>query len=352
MPCRPFAAVLSLPLLVSCAVKPHAVPAFAQVTALACETKLGGCVVADLDTRARGNEIAAVAGDGQVHVVYCDQGTFRGTRALHCAGEMIQCAAGDLDPAHPGDELVLVGAAEGGEDDGGPGVAYYAWCEDGTFRMETLLEDEALIHAVCIGDVDPGRPGLEVVLAGYTQQVFVLSRGVSGWTVERAGTLPGQGKGAAVGMGGAVIACADGSLVRFRKVDGRWNQHLLVRGSHALARVAAGLDAAVVCDNGGNLTLVNGSEIESCHVDGDRLRGAVFSHLLPGSRGIEIGTAGYNGKIYLVQHDATRPGWTITEVGSDSGKLHHVAAGELDGLGPCLVGCGYSGHLIVVHRAD
>jgi len=38
-------------------------------------------------------------------------------------------------------------------------------------------------------------------------------------------------------------------------------------------------------------------------------------------------------------------------VARDSAKLHHLTTGEIDGLGLCLVSCGYSGSVLVINRA-
>ena len=105
---------LGCSLLVACTSRPYAESGWELHVALETQAKLGGCVVADLDPRHAGNEIAVTASTGHV---YCVRrvGTGWATEIIcHQEGEMIQVAAGDLNPEHPGDELICVGAARGG----------------------------------------------------------------------------------------------------------------------------------------------------------------------------------------------------------------------------------------------
>ena len=341
-------ALLCLAASVGCAAATRApIPVWKQTVAMQTDAKLGGCVLADFDPTSPGDEIVVVASDGKTHFIRCSGGSFRSEVAFETPGEMIQVAAGDLDPDHPGAELVVVGALKGGEDDGGPGASYYAWFDGTQWHSEPLFEDDALLHAVAIGDVIPEREGIEILVAGYTQRAHVFWRGDEGFEHEVGATLPGQAKNAAVGAMGALVACADGSLVKVRKSGLTWKTSMVTRSPHPLARLATKGDVIAVCDNGGNMTAVVDGTLRLCHVDSDRLRGAVIAEFDRRFLGDEIATAGYNGAITILGFNERSQSWVATTVARDEDKFHHLGYGNLDGFGPCLVGCGFGGRVVV-----
>lgn len=359
---------------------PHVHPDWLQETAFEAEGKLGGCAVGDFDPSRPGSEIAVVAGDGRVIEVYADPESETGWGHVvlgELPGEAIQCALGDLLPDRPGLELVTVGVAEGTEDDGGAGLAvlWRPGADGDAWTAEPLLEDSALIHAVAIGDVDPARDGNEVLLAGFSGVVHVGgfdAEGAVAW--EERSLAPdgpaepwGNAKGAAVGLGGAVLACDSGALVRLARRDGAWTLDELARWDDApLARVAADADGVLVCANDGVLRyrqVAAGGAVSSttnaARVE-DRLRGAVIADLDPTRAGDEWATADYDGFVHLVRlwererdvHGLRHLGTSDVRIAADDDKFHHLAAGVLGERGTCLVAVGYSGRVIVVSRRD
>jgi len=70
---------------------------------------------------------------------------------------------------------------------------------------------------------------------------------------ESFGTLPGNAKGAAVGLGGVVLACDDGSLCVMRRAQSGWQLEILEKFPSPLARVSARQGRALVCANDGRL---------------------------------------------------------------------------------------------------
>ncbi len=371
-------------------------PDWRQQTAFDAGNKLGGCAIGDFDPSRPGNEIAVVTGDGRVIEVFRDgeRESGWGHEVLGALpGEPIQCAVGDLLPDRPGLELVTAGVARGVEDDPGPGLAVLWWFTGDSPRaggseeqpgismrwsFAKLFEDGALIHAVAIGDVDPERAGNEVVLAGFSGVVNV----VSGLDLATDGslsihseayTLPGGDsesavgnvKGAAVGLGGAVLACDDGALLALRKRGTGWALDELARWKDApLARVMTDADGVLVCSNDGVLRyrqVLRGGAVSSTANAvrrEDRLRGAVIADLDPTRPGNEWATAGYDGGVYVVnltegvrdEHGLRVIASSDFAVARDDDKFHHLAAGDLPGLGTCLVAVGYSGRVIVVSR--
>lgn len=335
------------PLAVSCAATSP--DPWWQETAADLGGKLGGCVVADLDPALPGNEIAVVAGDGGVHLLWRDGHRWRHRRPHNTEGESIQCVAGELLPQQAGEELVALGVATGGEDDGGPGRATaMGITADRETWLKPLIESEALIHAGAMGDLDPGNPGEELAYGGFFGEARLI--GGQG-TPTVLGPLPGNAKGAAVGLGGVVFACDDGSLVLFRRGGAGWRSEVLTRAPDALARVDATAEQVLFCANDGGLRLWQGGSTRLLHRSGDRLRGAVIADLDPAAPGPEYATAGYDGRIVVVR-DAGARNPRVTVVGRDPERFHHLAAGVLPGLGPCLVACGYGGRVVVVGRGS
>lgn len=337
--------LLGLPLgLASCAATPGGHPGWHQEVAAELGGKLGGCVVADLDPALPGNEIAVVGEDGGVHLLWREGGAWRHRRPHTLQGEAIQCVAGDLLPGLGADEVVALGVTLGGEDDGAPGRATaMGLTADRETWLKPLIEAEALIHAGVLADLDPESPGDELAYGGFFGEARLVGRG----RPQALGSLPGNAKGAAAGAEGVVFACEDGSLVRFRRSGaGPWSADLLDQVDGPLARVAADGERVLYCGNDGVLRLWRDGRVRVLHESSDRLRGAVIADLDPTGPGVEFATAGYDGRVLVASLAGEQV--TTTVVGRDGDRLHHLTAGELPGLGPCLVACGYGGRVIVV----
>lgn len=311
-----------------------------QETALEAGQKLGGCVVADLDRSNPGDEIAVVAEDGSVYVATRSGGLWSSTRIAELPGEMIQIAAADVTQEFAGAELFTVGISEGGEDSGGPGALWFHSHAAAGWHSEQIFEDPQLLHAVCIGDIDPDSPGLEVLVAGYSRDVSLLYRVGGAWTPRRVGVLPAEAKGAASDGDWTVVVCTDGSVVRLVSDGDDLELETIGACDDAAARVAVRDGVVLVCANDGALRKIDG-EISVIYQSTDRLRGAVWGEFNPTGAGIEAATAGYDGKVTV------HVGTNVQVIGTDTDKFHHLAAGNIDGLGTALVACGYSGRVLV-----
>jgi len=310
--------------------------------ALAAPAKLNGCAVGDLDPARKGNEIVTVAATGEIFLVYRDGESWKHERIAKAPGEPIQCAIGDVDPAHPGNELVVVGMKAGEEKSDGPGAALVVRRDGDGWTSEVVLETQALIHGVCIGEFDPGRAGNEILCVGFPRTAVVLSRGKAVWT----GELPGAGKTAVAFKGGAAVACQSGALVHVVQRDGTWYVGVLDRAPGGQARIATDGERVLTGRDDGALGLLANGKRADIHKEDQKLRGAVLADFDPRTPGIEAATAGYTGRV-TVLHE-TGDGWKGKTVFTDSGKFHHLTAGELPGLGLALVGCGYSKRLTVI----
>jgi hypothetical protein len=310
--------------------------------------KLSGCAIGDLDPRRPGNEIAAVCGNGEVYVVHRDGDAWKKEVVAHTPGEPIQCAVGDTDPAREGAELVVVGMAAGTEDSGGAGAAHLIWWDGHGWKRKLLFEDTALIHGVCIGDLDAARAGQEILLVGFSNRATMLFREEGAWISETAADLGSAGKTAVPYRGGAAVACNAGTVVHVRKTGGRWSSEVLDRAEAGQSRIGTDGRRLLVARDDGALGLIGTEGRTDIHKEGQKLRGAVLADLDPGAAGIEAATAGYEGTITVLypEDDA----WRAEIVFRDTGRFHHLVAGELltAGEGPELAGCGYSRRLTVV----
>jgi len=353
------------------------------------DTRINGVACGELDPSSPGDEIVAVDRRGAVRAFRRSGEGFEPMDFRPAGGasmgELVQVICADLLPSVPGDEIVAVGMFEGGEDDGGRGIvrvfARLPW-GDGEGWMGASLVTPGLVHAVAAGDLDPSRPGLEVVVAGYFGEARLLGVTLTDqwYAVEDLSGAhelghEGNAKGACLTAGGFALACDDGGLSEFtRGDDGALSIHGRRDLGAALARIAPFPgDGVVVCDNGGMLRVIergaggqlNGAVTGLERAD-NRLRGAVVADLVPGDEGVEVATAGYDGVIRVVTLEnveirsmdhpnrAARSGLMSSKrsVARDSAKLHHLTTGEIDGLGLCLVSCGYSGSVLVVHRVE
>ena len=322
--------------------------------------KLGGCATGELVSSAVGEEIVAVSITGEVHLLQRAAGTDLAAGWEHrvlarTTGELIQVAVGDADPTSPGNEVLAVGMKAGTEDDGGPGQAWLVThVNDREPVLLPLLEDTALLHAGTIADVDPDSPGDEIVVAGFGLRVHVLAHDGAGFVHTVAGELPGPAKHAVGWRGGAAIACANGDLVLLTRAEEGWELETLASASTGLARLGPSAGELAVGRDDGVLWILDPTgEGREAYREGQKLRGAVRADLDPDRPGLEAAAAGYEGRIVVVAEDPERPGeWLSVEVWKEDQRFHHLTSGEVDpaGIGLELVGCGYSGNVVVVRR--
>jgi hypothetical protein len=336
------------------------------------EGVLSGVACGDLDPQSPGDELIAVGQGGKIVILRCKEGRFSAEELEPAPGELLQVAVGDLDPMRPGAEAVAVGIAVGAEDDGGEGIAWLISRGEGGFERTELHRAGALLHAVSVADVDRDRAGNEVALAGFTREVLVMPP-TSGAEARTVATLSGNAKGMAATERGLVVACDDGSLVLLERptdVGGEWTVARTWREAQPMARVAARRGEVLVCGNDGVLRLhqvdPTGAFERStrCFESEQRLRGAVLADVDPSRPGLEAATAGYDGLVrvvYLtpwpVADDLVPPSAGLVDyrvqvevVAEDVDALHHLGAGNFDGIGPSLVTAGFSGRVLVVAR--
>jgi hypothetical protein len=290
-----------------------------------------------------------------------------GERIAKLGGEMIQCAIGDPDPTHAGNELVVVGMLEGEEDSGGKGAVHLVRREGDGWTVEKVGEAEALVHGVAIGEVDGEHAGDEIVTVGFDRRIRVFAWAEGGWKVVSATDLPAPAKTAIVLRGEAVVANTGTDLVGYRlerlevfpagESTPSRDAVLMARTVAAVgvAQARLGTDGGrilVACDDGG-LRLVEGETVTVLHREEKKLRGAVLADLDPSKEGIEAATTGYGGAVTLLYPPADPEGaWTPVVLWQDAQPLHHLAAGDVDPTtpGPEIVAVGFGGRVLVAAR--
>ena len=356
---------------ISSAVVLHA--SYAIATALDSDVRVNGVDTGDLDPTVPGDEIVAVDLLGRVHVLTREGDGFRHDEIAATGGELVQVAVGDLIPSIPGDEIVAVGAESGTEDDVGPGaVRIYHRSSDGGWEETTYLAP-SLVHAIAIGPMRRGDPA-SLVCAGFFQQALIGSMspaGNGGVSLTMAALdLPrvGNAKGLVLTGMGFAMACDDGQTVEFVATDSGYSHRSPVPHGSPLARIAYDPEVGVlVYNNDGFLRVFPLGDRPSSKVlerAKQRLRGAVLVDIDPNNQGKEACSVGYDGFVRIVGLNRVEtkqldlPGQPVSEgwdgdlryVARDSAKLHHLAAANIDGLGTCLVSCGYSGDVLLIHR--
>ncbi len=315
--------------------------------------KLGGCAVGDLVPQADGQEIVAVSITGEIHLLQHGEEGWEARLLAETPGELIQVAVGDADPTRPGLEVLAVGMKAGVEEDGGPGMAWLVSDINTPNPILTpLFEDTALVHGGCIADVDPDRPGEEIVVAGFGKKVHVLSFDGAGYLQEVAGELSGPAKQVVAWNGGVAVACSNGELVFLKKENQAWTSRVFAKAPAGLARLGPSSEHLLVARDDGVLWELDTEGVgREIHREGEKLRGAVHADLDPDHPGLEYASAGYEGRIVILA-EATPGEFLSVDVWRSDQRFHHLTSGEVDsaGIGFELIGCGYSGEVVLVRR--
>ncbi len=335
----------SLAVVAGCASEPSPEGGWERVVLHEVGEKLGCCAVGELDGVAETLEVALVDEKGGVHVAHADGSG--GRRIAQVGGEMIQCAVGQADPATPGVEIVVVGMQSGPETPAGPGRAHVLRrVEGGDWMAEPIFDDDALLHAVAVGEG-------EVFVGGYSQKLYQLVCDPTGvWNSFLVADLPGAAKNAVMARDGVVVACTDGSVVLVRHTAVGWDSEVLHHRNAGRARLGHAGPALVCADDDGAFWWIGGGgEAIELHRERQKLRGAVLADLDPLVEGLEAATAGYGRIVRVFRRDGPGRAWRGAVISEEPDKIHHLAAGDLDPApGTELVCVGFAGELVMFRR--
>lgn len=308
--------------------------------------KLGGVTLGDVVANSVGDEIAVVGASGRVWSVSRAKTGWVSAELLQLPGEGIVVVAGELD-GEDGDELVVGGMAAGGEDDGGEGsLRLLSRDGSGAWSATELHRSPALVHAVCLTDID-GDGRLDVLAAGFARQLVLASRPHKEWEVKVVADLPAPAKSMVPWKHGVALALTDGQVLEARPGPNGFSLSPLDAITSGRARLATDEERLLCASDDGSLRLIGNGAAQEIHRSGDKLRGAVLANLVPTLPGLEAATVGYDGRVLVFNFREGLP--VLTLVHSDGDRLHHLCAGPISaaGAGLYLVAVGYSGRVLV-----
>lgn len=328
-------------------------PVWKHEVAIDGSIKLGGVAIGDVDSSRPGNEIVAVGQDGSVQIAWRKDGAWREVLIAQSSGELLQCAIGDVEPDVPGNEIVAVGMKSGAESATGAGIVYVlhrAQAQD--WSLTPVFEDKALVHGVCVADMNPDRPGPEILAVGFSLAATLIESTPERWTATQIATLPSPGKHAVAHDGGAVVACAGGELVHLARRDGEWVLTTLDRAKAGQARVDSQEGRVLSCRDDGALGLFEDGKRVDVYREQEKLRGAILADLDPSCPGMECATASHGARVVIVGLRGERWQPSLAYTGSD--RFHHLVAGELIEAwgGVELAVSGYDGKVVVIGRGN
>ncbi len=310
------------------------------------------CVVGDLDPARAGEEIAVACRSGEALMLFPEGGGWGSELIFQAGGEVDQCEVGDLDPRHPGAELVLAGRWPEGEgsfpamdEPDGPFVIFVS-ARTEEWGLEAILEDDATIQAIAVGDLDPDQPGDELVVACAAHDVHLLSFDQGNWKFDRIGGLPADATSASCDGGRAYVGCADGSILAFELGAGGWSGRSVGVSDRPIAGIAARRGEILCSTSDGTLRLTRGGTEEIVHRSPAGFHGAVIAELVRAWPGPEYATAREDGAMVVV-HTGASSGWIATQVAQDTLGLRDLAVGWVGDARAALVCAGASGQVIV-----
>ncbi|QDU54928.1 hypothetical protein [Aeoliella mucimassa] len=354
-----FALVLSL-ILASSVLAQETTTTWRAEVLLAADFEMGSVSIGDLDPALPGNEVVVATQSGEAWMLALQFDRWVSQRIAKSTGEILMGAIGDADPTHPGNEFVGVGMVHGPESLEGPGQATMAWKQGDDWHSRVIYTDDRMLHGVGIGDVDKA-PGTEVIVTGFSHRVQVLKHRETEFAGEVVYVANDRMK---VVLPAEVLAEHSGLELLTTGSDGcpqvlwqgelGWCHQTIMADPWGQSRITSGPAGIVIGGDGGKVTLAtrknDGWQTEVVGRDTAKIRGVVLSDLDPAVDGPEIYSCGYSGRV--LQFTQTSEGyWQSRVIHSGDQTLHHLLVGEFDARheGPELVTCGHGGKLIALY---
>lgn len=285
------------------------------VTTIADGKWLGGIAIADVDPRIEGKELYTGSQQGNLYQVVAHENTLLDNRLIgRIPGfEIHTVIAADLDPAHPGDEVIVFTS---------PGRLYMGTPRTDGHDGFDLRQVEELPGRVRDAVVLPPRAGqgTEIATIGRHGQLQILSwkDGRPSWTTVFQAQM-GMGRVAlkpSVPGGPLVLySTADDGMIRRheRSSTGAWQHELVYAGPQGPRGICAGrFDADPAVET--------------------------------------IAVFGYSRHVELLSRRAGQ--WSATTIFEDREKGHWIATGEVDNRNGTdeIVCSGYGGRIVLLSR--
>ena len=270
-------------------------------------------------------------------------------------------AIGDLDHTRPGKELYAGGQR---------GHLYQIVARpDGGFDSRLIARfpgDE--IHTLCLGDLDPGRKGLEMLVFLLSGKVHIVRMGENGLPTEARAfaEIPGRVRDALILPAAKeqspwiATASRTGEVALYRVVGDRLEHKRIVKEPNGFGRVARQPHSRTTVlyatrDDGLVLRFEeqgDGSwKREIVYAGPQGPRGVVADRFFSDPDVESIAVFGYCKKVQLL-HRKGKEAWKVETIFTEKDKGHWLGVGEVDGRNDTreILGSGYAGRIFLLSR--
>ncbi len=295
---------------------------------------LHGAAVGDLDPTQDGNEVVVMSFGYDVFMLTWNgtgsgPGDWSVTLMWHGDGKVRKGVIDDIDPNHPGNELVVVDKSGNCTMITGSGTTWNAtslWTDPGTPGLAR----------VAVGDADPTYAGKEIIVGGDSNNVGIIRRTGNSWDGNVIFTDSDKIRGVAVGdvdptsTGNEILVFSYSKRVTMLTGSGdTWKSRVLFTDtgrSHDLTIGECDPDHAgleiVFVGYSNNITMLGVSPwvYEVMYSGTSMVGGCTIGDLDPTRKGNEVVAVDTNGKVILL-HQTGIGTWETEELWQGEGQL-------------------------------
>ncbi len=333
---------------------------------------IDGMAIGEVYSDKAGFETVITSRDGGVYLNYLENGQWKNEKVWQSPGQQLTPAIGDIRPDKTGNEILVVGLSSGTEDlNPGAGTATVLYRDGSTWKSERAYTDEKLIHGCDVGDLDPTRPGVEIIYTTFNYTSVIGWWNGTGYQSELLFKDSHNVRKAVIAdllptHPGNEVVCVSksGNATLVYGTIGDWTAETIFSGL-PLARVAVGnvdpdpgLEIYLGCDvPTGDVIGLKWDGSSWIHTvifqDTDKNRGVWTGDVDPDIPGQELYTFGYSRRLMQIS-DPFGTGKAEKELFLDTARGHEIRVGDLipDKEGNEIGIVGYSGNLTVVHLRE